>query len=36
LQHGLFHVDPDLLHPHASDLEVDQVQKLLDVPQQLL
>lgn len=36
LQHDLLHVDADLLHVGASDLEVDQLQKFLDIPQELL
>jgi hypothetical protein len=36
LQDDLLHVDPDLLHPLAPDLEVDELQELLDVAQELL
>jgi hypothetical protein len=36
LDHNLLHVDPNLLHPLRPKFNVDQVQELLDVPQQLL
>jgi hypothetical protein len=36
LQHYLLHVDPDLLHVGASNLYVDELEELLDVPEQLL
>jgi len=36
LEHDLLHVDADLLHPGAVELDVDELQELLDVPEQLL
>ena len=36
LDHDLLHVHPDLLHPLAAQLQVDEFEELLDIPQQLL
>jgi hypothetical protein len=31
LDHDLLHVDPDLLHPRAPELHVNEIQEFLDV-----
>jgi hypothetical protein len=36
LEHDFLHVDPDLLHPRAVELYVDELEELLDVPEELL
>jgi hypothetical protein len=36
LEHDFLHVDPDLLHPWAVELYVDELEELLDVPEQFL